>query len=133
MVRFSMAWSSLPLLAALLALGLLDGTARAAERATEPAGPRVRVELISEAAGIEPGGAVWVGIRQRIAPGWHTYWINPGDSGEPMTVAWTLPRGVAAGPLVWPHPERIPVGPAHFTMAPASPHPLQSSRLDGGA
>ncbi|HET6365877.1 MAG TPA: thioredoxin family protein, partial [Pseudomonadales bacterium] len=61
---------------------------------------------------IEPGGAVWVGIRQHIAPGWHTYWINPGDSGEPMTVAWTLPRGVAAGPLVWPHPERIPVGPA---------------------
>ena len=107
-----MAWRSLPLLAALLALGLLDGTARAAERATEPAGPRVRVELISEAASIEPGGAVWVGIRQHIAPGWHTYWINPGDSGEPMTVAWTLPRGVAAGPLVWPHPERIPVGPA---------------------
>ena len=107
-----MAWRSLPLLAALLALGLLDGTARAAERATEAAGPRVRVELISEAAGIEPGGAVWVGIHQRIAPGWHTYWINPGDSGEPMTVAWTLPRGVAAGPLVWPHPERIPVGPA---------------------
>ena len=107
-----MAWRSLPLLAALLAFGLLHGTARAAERATEPAGPQVRVELISEAAGIEPGGAVWVGIRQHIAPGWHTYWINPGDSGEPMTVAWTLPRGVAAGPLVWPHPERIPVGPA---------------------
>ena len=107
-----MAWRSLPLLAALLALGLLDGTARAAARATELAGPRVRVELISETAGIEPGGAVWVGIRQHIAPGWHTYWINPGDSGEPMTVAWTLPRGVAAGPLVWPHPERIPVGPA---------------------
>jgi thiol:disulfide interchange protein/DsbC/DsbD-like thiol-disulfide interchange protein len=112
MVRFSMAWRPLPLLAALLALGVLEGTARAAVPATEAAGPRVHVELISETAGIEPGGAVWVGIRQRIAPGWHTYWINPGDSGEPMTVAWELPRGVAAGPLVWPHPERVPVGPA---------------------
>jgi thiol:disulfide interchange protein/DsbC/DsbD-like thiol-disulfide interchange protein len=106
-----MAWRSLPLLA-LLALGALAGTARAAAPATQGAGPQVRVELISETAAVEPGGAFWVGIRQRIAPGWHTYWINPGDSGEAMTVAWDLPSGVTAGPLVWPHPERIPVGPA---------------------
>ncbi len=107
-----MAWRSLPVLAALLALGALAGTARAAMPATESAGPQVRVELISETAAVEPGGAFWVGIRQRIAPGWHTYWINPGDSGEAMTVAWDLPRGVTAGPLVWPHPTRIPVGAA---------------------
>jgi thiol:disulfide interchange protein DsbD len=112
MVGFSMAWSPLPLLVTLLALGVLDGTARAGVPGPETAGPRVRVELISETAGIEPGGSLWVGIRQRIAPGWHTYWINPGDSGEPMTVAWDLPRGVEHGPLVWPHPEPIPVGPA---------------------
>ena len=112
MVRFSMAWRPLPLLAALLALGALAGTARAAMPVTESAGPQVRVELISETAGVEPGGTFWVGIRQRIAPGWHTYWTNPGDSGEAMTVAWDLPRGITAGPLVWPHPTRIPVGPA---------------------
>ena len=72
----------------------------------------MRVELISESAGIEPGGHVWVGLRKRIAPGWHTYWINPGDSGEPATIEWTLPAGFEASDIVWPHPERIPVDPA---------------------
>ena len=74
--------------------------------------PRVRVELVSEHAGVEPGASFWVGLRQRIAPGWHTYWLNPGDSGEPMTIEWALPAGFEAGDIVWPHPERIAVGPA---------------------
>src|SRR4029453_8867083 len=74
--------------------------------------PLVRVDLIVETVGIAPGGAVWVGIRQRIAPGWHTYWINPGDSGEALTIEWALPAGFTAEPIVWPHPERIPLGPA---------------------
>jgi thiol:disulfide interchange protein DsbD len=71
----------------------------------------VRAALVSESAGIEPGGHIWIGLHQRIAPGWHTYWINPGDSGEPATIDWTLPAGFAAGDIVWPHPERIPVDP----------------------
>ena len=112
MVRFGMAWRSLPLLGSLLALGVLAGAARAAAPATEAPGPQVRVDLISESAGIQPGGTFWVGVRQRIAPGWHTYWVNPGDSGEPMTIDWQLPRGILAGPIAWPHPGRIPVGPA---------------------
>jgi thiol:disulfide interchange protein DsbD len=74
--------------------------------------PRVRIELVSEAASIRPGGAIWVGLRQRIRPGWHTYWINPGDSGEPTAIEWTLPAGFRAGAIEWPQPERIPVGPA---------------------
>src|SRR5262245_8449045 len=78
----------------------------------DPSDPKVRVELIAERTGIEPGASFWVGIRQQIAPGWHTYWINPGDSGEPMTIEWTLPPGFAADAIAWPHPERIPVGPA---------------------
>src|SRR5580704_7638008 len=92
-----------PLAAALLIVGLLGGPALA--------GPKVSVALISEAASIEPGAPLWVGLRQRIAPGWHTYWLNPGDSGEPPTIEWTLSSGWEAGPLVWPRPERIPVGP----------------------
>jgi thiol:disulfide interchange protein DsbD len=76
-----------------------------------PAEPKVRVELVSESRSVQPGGAIWVGLRQRIKPGWHTYWINPGDSGEPPTIDWTLPAGFEAGSIEWPHPERIPVGP----------------------
>ena len=90
------------------AIALAGGVARSGEARTEP---KVRVELVSDSAAIEPGSAIWVGLRQRIKPGWHTYWINPGDSGEPVTIDWTLPRGFEAGNMEWPHPERIPVGP----------------------
>src|SRR5215831_17874493 len=72
---------------------------------------RVTVSLISDAVTIEPGSIFWVGLRQRIASGWHTYWINPGDSGEPPSIEWKLPEGFVAGPIVWPRPERLPVGP----------------------
>jgi thiol:disulfide interchange protein/DsbC/DsbD-like thiol-disulfide interchange protein len=99
------------LLAAALLVGLLGGPAIAAPpRAAGP--PRVSVALISEGASLEPGSPLWVGLRQRIAPGWHTYWLNPGDSGEAPTIEWALPIGFAAEPIVWPQPERLPVGPA---------------------
>jgi thiol:disulfide interchange protein DsbD len=42
-----------------------------------------------------------------IRRGWHTYWKNPGDSGLPPTISWTLPAGVSAGPIEWPSPERV--------------------------
>ena len=96
----------------LVALGALAIVLAMAAARAEASAPLVRVDLLSEQAGLTAGGEVWIGIRQRIAPGWHTYWTNPGDSGEPMTMEWTLPPGFTAGPLVWPHPERIPVGPA---------------------
>src|SRR5262250_66126 len=74
--------------------------------------PRVRVQLVSEVHAIAAGQVFWVGLHQRIPPGWHTYWINPGDSGEPPRIEWTLPAGFTAGEIAWPFPERIPVGPA---------------------
>ena len=106
-------------LAAALLVAMLAGSGLAAEparaptvKAPNPPGPpKVSVTLLGETASIEPGASFWVGIRQRIAPGWHTYWTNPGDSGEPPTVDWALPAGWTAGPLVFPQPERMPVGP----------------------
>jgi thiol:disulfide interchange protein len=84
----------------------------AALATTVDAAPLVRVELLSETRSVEPGATFWVGLRQQITPGWHTYWSNPGDSGEPPRLEWTLPDGFVAGEIHWPHPERIPVGPA---------------------
>jgi len=98
------------LLAAALAVGILAGPALAAP--PRPGPPKVSVALISEGTSIEPGAPLWLGLRQRIAPGWHTYWLNPGDSGEAPTLDWKLPAGFAADPIVWPQPERLPVGPA---------------------
>jgi thiol:disulfide interchange protein DsbD len=43
--------------------------------------------------------------------GWHTYWQNPGESGLPTTLAWNLPSGLSAGPILWPAPQALPVGP----------------------
>ena len=108
------------LLAAALLVGFLAGPALAAPARAAgpppagppPAGPpKVSVALISEGASIEPGSPLWVGLRQRIAPGWHTYWLNPGDSGEAPSIEWSLPMGFGAEPIVWPQPERLPVGP----------------------
>ena len=77
-----------------------------------PETPRVTVELVSEVAAIAPGQTFWVALRQRIAPGWHTYWMNPGDSGEAPRIEWSLPAGFTVGEFAWPLPDRIPVGSA---------------------
>ncbi len=69
----------------------------------------VRAELISEAAAVKPGEPFWVALRQTIRPKWHTYWKNPGDSGLPTEIAWKLPDGVKADPIVWPTPSLINV------------------------
>ncbi len=70
----------------------------------------VRAELISEVSGVKAGEPFWVALRQTIKPHWHTYWKNPGDSGLPTEIAWTLPAGAKADPIVWPTPSFIDVG-----------------------
>jgi hypothetical protein len=42
-----------------------------------------------------------------LEKGWHIYWINPGDSGEPPRVTWQLPPGFNPGVLEWPAPRRL--------------------------
>ena len=51
------------------------------------------------------------GIHFQLERGWHVYWINAGDSGEPPRVRWTLPNAVTADPLLFPSPKRLPLGP----------------------
>ena len=68
-------------------------------------------ELVSDKASIAPGETIHVALRQDIQKGWHTYWRNPGDSGEATQIKWTLPSGWTAGPFVWPTPHRQPTGP----------------------
>ncbi|MCC6764597.1 MAG: thioredoxin family protein [Deltaproteobacteria bacterium] len=69
------------------------------------------VELVSDVAAAAPGGTFRLGVRFVPEKGWHVYWRNPGDSGEPPRIEWMLPAGLTAGALEWPTPERIPVGP----------------------
>jgi len=108
-LRPRMRWLPVAFAGAALLLG--SGPPGVAASQGRPAGPKVRAELVSEVESLAPGESFWVGLRERIAPGWHTYWNNPGDSGEPTALEWALPRGFAAGALVWPHPDRVHAGP----------------------
>lgn len=75
--------------------------------ATAVADEHVAVALISERSALVPGQTAWLGLRLDHAPQWHTYWINPGDSGLPTKLTWTLPAGYAAGDIAWPAPKRF--------------------------
>jgi thiol:disulfide interchange protein DsbD len=77
----------------------------------EPDGPKVHVTLVAEHQGVTPGGTVTLALREDIREHWHTYWKNPGDSGEPTGIDWALPQGWSAGKIQWPYPSQIPVGP----------------------
>jgi thiol:disulfide interchange protein len=71
----------------------------------------LQAELVADHVSISPGGTVHLALRQAIQPDWHTYWRNPGDSGQATTLAWTLPAGWRAGDIVWPTPARLKIGP----------------------
>ncbi|WP_263365200.1 protein-disulfide reductase DsbD family protein [Edaphobacter bradus] len=68
-------------------------------------------ELVSLAPSIAPGGTLQVGLVLTLEEKWHVYWINAGDSGEPPKITWTLPSGITAGPMQFPIPSRLPLGP----------------------
>jgi thiol:disulfide interchange protein DsbD len=67
---------------------------------------RIEAELVPMSAWATPGATAIVAVRQKIKPGWHTYWRNQGDSGGPTTLSWNLPDGVIPGDILWPLPER---------------------------
>jgi thiol:disulfide interchange protein DsbD len=71
----------------------------------------VEAELVTDDASAQPGKPTWVGLKLRMAQEWHTYWKNPGDSGLPTKIKWTLPEGWKAGDIQWPYPQPLPVGP----------------------
>ena len=95
------------LLAVVLALAFGAAPARAAP---VNAG-HLQAELVADRVSITPGGTLHVALRQAIQPQWHTYWRNPGDSGQATTLTWTLPAGWRAGEIVWPTPKRLKIGP----------------------
>jgi DsbC/DsbD-like thiol-disulfide interchange protein/cytochrome c biogenesis protein CcdA len=85
----------------LILFALLLAPALAQARGIEP-------ELVAEGPA-PPGGEVELAIHMRTYPGWHGYWLNPGDAGLPMGVKWQLPGGFLAGPLRYPVPGRLEI------------------------
>jgi thiol:disulfide interchange protein len=73
--------------------------------------PHLHVQLVAPEDEIYPGGNNQIGLYFKLEPGWHVYWKNAGDAGGPPRIRWTLPDGVTAGPLQFPAPKRLPLGP----------------------
>ncbi len=72
---------------------------------------KVTASLVSSHDSVAPGQSFYIALRTELDDKWHTYWRNPGDSGEPVQINWTLPSGVSAGEINWPLPRTIPTGP----------------------
>jgi thiol:disulfide interchange protein DsbD len=100
---------AVPLTAA--ALWALAASISAAPSPSPSPSKHVQAELVSEVESIRPGQPFRVGLRLRMDPEWHTYWKNPGDSGLPTRLRWTLPEGFQAAPIEWPYPKTFTQGP----------------------
>lgn len=93
-------------------LGLaLACPSQAQTASSKAATEQVQAQLVASVDAVHPGDRIVLGVQQRIIPHWHTYWINPGDSGLATSIAWTLPEGATAGDIQWPVPSRFKVGP----------------------
>jgi len=69
--------------------------------------PHGTLELIARNQWIAAGQSLDLGLHFQLEKGWHIYWVNPGDSGEPPRVEWQLPVGLTAGSMEWPTPRRL--------------------------
>jgi thiol:disulfide interchange protein len=107
--RMGAFWKSSFWALALCALGLSG--ARALAQDASLTAPHVHLELVVPQKQLVQGARLTAGLHFTLEKGWHIYWLNAGDSGEPPTVKWTLPAGVTAAPFEYPAPQRLPLGP----------------------
>ena len=92
-----------------LALFTVPQLAHAAESAAVHTN-RVTATLVTDTDAVQPGVPFHAGLHLQLAPGWHTYWKNPGDAGVAPELTFELPAGSVAGPIAWPAPSRVAEG-----------------------
>ena len=68
------------------------------------AGTQAQGTLVADAAAVQPGKTFTLAVPITIDPGWHIYWIEPGNGGLPTRVKFTLPDGFTVGELRFPVP-----------------------------
>ncbi len=69
--------------------------------------PHTKVTVLLEKSAVKAGEPIRGVFHLEMDEGWHTYWKFAGDNGLATEVAWTLPEGWKADPLLWPIPEYI--------------------------
>jgi len=94
----------------LLCLAAMAAPAHALESAAVSSS-RATVTLVTDTDQAAPGRPFKAALRLRLAPGWHTYWQNPGDAGVAPELSFDPVGGAAAGPIDWPAPEKVAEGP----------------------
>jgi len=72
---------------------------------------QANARIVASSGSVMPGDSLWIAVEIDLPEGWHTYWRNPGDSGAPPTLDYSLPSGVTLGPIRWSKPDLIPFGP----------------------
>ena len=98
-------------LALLLLFPVQPGLAASSSLGAVADAPHLRVELLAPGDKLYSGSQLNdAGLYFKLEPGWHIYWKNPGDAGQPPRVQWTLPRGISASPMQFPAPRRLPLG-----------------------
>ncbi|NNE57522.1 MAG: thiol:disulfide interchange protein [Hellea sp.] len=77
----------------------------------------VNAQLVSDHSEVAPGQTFHIALRQLMDKGWHTYWYNPGDSGEPVQIkGWDKSDALTTGEIIWPLPRAIPTGSDDFIL-----------------
>src|SRR5580658_155553 len=71
----------------------------------------LHVQLVVPNQNINTVAPANAGLYFKLESGWHVYWKNAGDSGEPPHIQWTLPTGITTSALQFPAPQRLPLGP----------------------
>lgn len=72
--------------------------------------PAVRAELLAQKETVFAGKEFFLALKLTLPRGWHVYWKNPGDAGEPVSLKLDLPEGFEETGRFWPAPDRFSVG-----------------------
>ena len=67
----------------------------------------VKVSLTCDRQTVQPGGRCLLRLEFIIAPGYHIYAADPGETGLPTKTGWKLPRGAAIASEHWPAAETV--------------------------
>ena len=75
--------------------------------AQTPARPtHIAAQLVAQGP-VTPGAPATLALHMTPAPGWHGYWLQPGDAGFAMRLTWHLPVGTSVGELRYPVPQTL--------------------------
>jgi DsbC/DsbD-like thiol-disulfide interchange protein/cytochrome c biogenesis protein CcdA len=90
----------------LLFLAFLAAAPAAAQLGS--ARPHITPRLVVDGP-VRAGEEVDLAIQMTPEAGWHGYWSNPGDAGQPMSVQWQLPASASVGELRYPVPQTLTI------------------------